>query len=148
MAIGDGSTYAPAGAPQLPNLLQAVQYAVRPTWRVAGVDYAGLGYASGTALKNPATISMAGVTVNTASKTITVTGNNVTLDGYDFSLNGGWHINNDGANTQITNSNFSLGSDSSIWSRSPSSNLYLGYCVIDCQNRCGLADNDEWQHSP
>src|SRR6476661_6921011 len=124
MAIDDGSTNAPTGAPQLPNLLSA--YAVRPAWQVAGVDYA-VGYSSGTALKAPATISMPGVSVNTTSKTITIAGNNVTLDGYDFS---GWHINNDGANMQITNSNFSLGSDSSIWSRSSSSNLYIGYCVI------------------
>ena len=38
MAINDGSANAPAGSPQLPNLL--VTYgANRPAWNVAGVDY-------------------------------------------------------------------------------------------------------------
>ena len=36
--LGDGSANAPAGTPQLPNLLNG--YAVRPPWEVAGVDYA------------------------------------------------------------------------------------------------------------
>src|SRR5262245_49447318 len=99
--LGDGSANAPAGAPQLPNLFSG--YALRPPWEVAGVNYA-VGYEPSTALNNPATISMPGVSVNTTNKTITVTGNNVTLDGYDFSLNGGWGVVVQGANTTILNS--------------------------------------------
>ena len=121
----DGSANAPAGAPQRPNLLDS--YAVRPTWDVAGVDY-HVGVPEGLALKNPAAISIPGVTVNTANKNITVTGNNVTLDGYDFS---GWGVSVQAANTRIVNSKFA---GDGIWGTSTSSNLYVGYCVIDGQN--------------
>ncbi|MBB4382509.1 hypothetical protein, partial [Bradyrhizobium sp. SBR1B] len=77
---GDGLANAPANTPQLPNLLSG--YSVRPTWNVAGVDYA-VGYASGTILKTPSTISMAGVSVDSANHIINVSGSNVTLSGYD-----------------------------------------------------------------
>jgi hypothetical protein len=73
-------------------------------------------------------ISIPGVTVDTTNKTISVTGNNVTLDGYDFS---GWGITVQAANTQIINSK--LAGDG-IWGTSTSSNLYIGYCVLDGQN--------------
>jgi hypothetical protein len=105
MAINDGSANAAVGSPQLPNLLSG--YAVRPAWQVAGVDYA-VGPTS-TPLKDPATISMAGVSVDTATRTINITGNNVTLSGYDFSLHGGYQVSTYGANTTITNSNFAVG---------------------------------------
>jgi hypothetical protein len=36
-SINDGSANAPAGTPELPNLLK--NYAARPSWQVAGVDY-------------------------------------------------------------------------------------------------------------
>ncbi len=111
--LGDGSANAPAGTPQLPNLLNG--YAVRPPWEVAGVDYA-VGVPSGTVLKNPSTISMPGVSVNTSTHTIGITGNNVTLNGYDFSLNGGWAvlITGGATNTVIENSNFVLGSNNNV----------------------------------
>ena len=51
--LGDGSANAPAGAPQMSTLLSG--YAVRPSWNVAGVDYA-VGVPAGTALKDPNTI--------------------------------------------------------------------------------------------
>src|SRR5580704_14153846 len=41
--LGDGSANAPSGPAQLPNLLNG--YAARPSWYVAGVDYA-VGYGS------------------------------------------------------------------------------------------------------
>jgi hypothetical protein len=129
VTLGDGSANAPAGTPQLPNLLNG--YAVRAPWMVAGVDYA-VGVPSGTTLKNPSTISMAGVSVNTTSHVVTVTGNNVTLNGYDFSLNGGWQVYISGAsNTVIENSNFSVGSNNSIipvQSNATASNLTVQYC--------------------
>ena len=103
-------------------------YATRPPWEVAGVDYA-VGVPAATVLKNPALISMAGVTVNTKTHTITVTQSNVTLSGYDFSLSGGWEIVIDlgVTNTTISNSNFVVGSNQKmpIYARSGSGNLTL-----------------------
>ena len=129
--LGDGSANAPAGTPQMTNLLNG--YAVRPSWEVAGVDYA-VGIPSGTTLKDPSTISMAGVSVNTSSHVVTVTGNNVTLNGYDFSLNGGWEVYVSGAsNTVIENSKLLVGSNNlvPIQSNSAASNLTVEYNTID-----------------
>jgi hypothetical protein len=130
MAINDGSANALAGSPQLPNLLDGK--AARPPWQVAGVDYA-VGTPSGLALKDPATISMAGVTVDKVHKTITVTGNNVTLDGYDFSLSGGWGVTTNAANTSILDSRFVIGSNGNAPLRGSASatNLFVGYTTID-----------------
>src|SRR4051812_46092038 len=66
-----------SAAPQHPELLK--RYAVRPGWSVAGVDYA-VGAAS-TSLKDPAMISMAGVSIDTSSRTVAISGNNLMLDG-------------------------------------------------------------------
>src|SRR5262249_15001864 len=80
--LGDGSANAPSGTPQAPNLLSGE--AVRPSWMVAGVDYAvGPNH---TPSLDPATINMPGVSVNNTTRMVDVSGNNVTLDGYDFSL--------------------------------------------------------------
>jgi len=106
--LGDGSANAPAGTPQLPTLLNG--YAVRPSWNVAGVDYY-VGVPTGTVLKNPDTIRMAGVSVNTTSHTVTITGNNITLSGYDFSLEGGWQVYVAGNNDTIEDCNFAVGSN-------------------------------------
>ena len=131
MSYQDGSSNAPAGTPQMPNLLNG--NAERPPWEVAGVDYA-VGIPSGTTLKDPSTISMAGVSVNTSSHVVTVTGNNVTLNGYDFSLNGGWEVYVSGAsNTVIENSKFLVGSNNlvPIQSNSAASNLTIEYNTMD-----------------
>src|SRR5262249_38756091 len=45
--LGDGSANAPAGTPELPNLFAGE--AARPSWEVAGVDYA-VGIPTGTVL--------------------------------------------------------------------------------------------------
>jgi hypothetical protein len=131
MAVNDGSANASVGSPQHSNLLDSYG-ANRPAWEVAGVDY-HVGVPEGLALKNPATISMAGVSVNTTTKIVTVTGNNVTLDGYDFSLNGGWQVSVQAANTTITNSNFLIGSNNlaPIVSTAAASNMTVSYCTID-----------------
>ena len=121
----DGASDAAICKVQYPYLLD--RYKARPGWRVAGVNYC-VGYPADTALKDPPTISMRGVTVDTANKTITVTGNNVTLNGYDLS---GWGVSVQAANTRIVNSKFA---GNGIWGTSTSSNLYVGYCVIDGQN--------------
>jgi hypothetical protein len=125
----DGSANAPAGSPQMPSLLSG--YVARAPWEVAGVDYA-VGIPSGTVLKNPSTISMAGVSVS--GSVVTVTGNNVTLNGYDFSLNGGWQVYISGAsNTVIENSKFLVGSNNHvpIQTNGAASNLTVQYNIID-----------------
>ena len=123
--LGDGSANAPAGAPQLPNLLSG--YAAQPSWNVAGVDYA-VGIPSGTVLKDPSTISMPGVSVDLADHVINVSGSNVTLNGYDFSGDGGWEVSvNSGSNITIENCNFAVGSNdnSPIYVTSAASNVTI-----------------------
>ena len=126
--LGDGSAMAPAGTPQLPNLLNG--YAVRPPWKVAGVDYA-VGIPAGTVLKNPTTINMTGVSIN--GNVIYITGNNVTLDGYDFSLNGGYSVVVEGANDTVKDLNFAIGSSSqgSVGMTSTASNFTFEYNVMN-----------------
>ena len=129
--LGDGSANAPAGSPELPTLLNG--YVVRPSWYVAGVDYA-VGVAAGTSLLDPATISMAGVSVNTSTRSITVYGNNVTLSGYDFSLHGGYYVYITGANDTIKSSNFALGANTTSYlidGAPTSSNMTIEDCTMD-----------------
>ena len=81
---GDGLAGAPAGTPQYPNLLSA--YAIRPTWNVAGVDYA-VGVPAGLVLKDPTIDSLpSGCSYNGGTTTVNCSGNNITLQGYDFTL--------------------------------------------------------------
>ncbi|WP_275173813.1 Ig-like domain-containing protein [Bradyrhizobium sp. CSS354] len=115
---------------QLPNLLDG--YSTRPSWNVAGVDYA-VG-ATSTSLKDPATISMAGVSIDTSSRTITISGNNITLDGYDFSLHGGYQVTVAGSNATISNSNFAIGANQGsylVYGTSGASNLTLAHNTFD-----------------
>ncbi len=130
MAINDGSANAPVGVAQLPNLLSGE--AVRPPWQVAGVDYA-VGNPTNITLKDPSSISMAGVTVDKVNHIVTVTGNNVTLDGYDFSLSGGWGVVTKAANTSILDSKFVVGANANapIQGTTTASNLVVGYTSID-----------------
>ena len=108
------------------------KYRVRPSWRVAGVDYC-VGYRPTNVLQDPAAASMAGVTVDKTRKIVTVTGNNVTLDSYDFSLGGGWGVSVRAANTSILNSKFVVGSNANppIQGTTAASNLYVAYSTID-----------------
>jgi hypothetical protein len=115
---------------QHPTLLSV--YAVRPPWCVAGVDYA-VGPRS-TPTKDPAMISMPGVSVDPSTRTVIVTGNNVTLDGYDFSLHDGYQVAVSGANVTITDSKFALGTNTGgylIWGGSTATNLTIQYCTMD-----------------
>ncbi len=102
----DGAAGAASGIAQLPRLLDG--YAARPPWSVAGVDYA-VGVPAGTALKDPASLAMAGVRVDAATHTVRVSGDHVRLNGYDFSLEGGWNVYVDGADDVIEDSNFKVG---------------------------------------
>jgi hypothetical protein len=110
ISLGDGSANAPSGTPQLSNILSG--YAARPGWNVAGVDY-HVGTPSGTALKDPSSISMAGVSVDKSAHIVTVSNSNVTLDGYDFGLGGGWQVDivNNANNITIENSHFQVGAN-------------------------------------
>jgi T5SS/PEP-CTERM-associated repeat protein len=110
-SYADGKAGAPAGTPQMPNLLAS--YPVRPPWQVAGVDYA-VGVPTESGLKDPATISMPGVNVEAGEGSIFVTGNNVTLSGYDFSLEGGWTIYVTGSNDAIDDNYFKVSTNNSV----------------------------------
>lgn len=125
---GDGAVNAPIGPAQKPNLFSGMK--IRPPFKVAGVDYA-VGIPAGTTLKSPASISMAGVSVNSSSRVVSVTGANVTLDSYDFS---NWTVETSAANTRIIRSKFFVGP---VVGLKGSSNLYVGYCVIDANNTQG-----------
>jgi hypothetical protein len=129
--LRDGSANAPAGAAQLPTLLNG--RAARPAWNVAGVDYA-VGYASDTILRDPSTISMAGVSVDKINHVVNVSGNDVALDGYDFSLDGGWGVSvSGGTNVTIQNSNFVVGRNGNtpIYVRPSASNVTIQNNLID-----------------
>lgn len=129
-STGDGSNAAQACSPQRPSLLAG--YVKRPSWRVAGVDYC-VGYASNLVLKNPAAIAMAGVAVDSTRRLIRITGPSITLDGYDFS---GWYIQSESSNARIVNSKFlSAGSGNPIIGMQSSTNLYVGYSIIDGNNK-------------
>lgn len=131
--VNDGSSGAPDCKAQHPDILK--RYKVRPDWRVAGVDYC-VGTSRSAVLKNPATISMPGVSIDPRNQTIAVTGDDVTLDGYDFSAEGGWSVFVQAANTRIVNSRFAIGARNNppVYSnpaKGMPSNLYVGYSVID-----------------
>ena len=132
VTLGDGSANAPTGAAQLPTLLSG--YLARPSWYVAGVDYA-VGYGS-TSLTDWQSISISGVTVNKSTNTVTITGNNVNLNGIDFSLHGGAQLIVNGSNDVVSNCNFLYGStmasqgDYEIISGS-GKNLTIEDCVLD-----------------
>lgn len=131
----DGSAGAPPGAPQFPSLRSAYATAPKkfPAFHVPGVDYhVGIDrnkYPTNGSLKNPASISMAGVSVS--GHQVTVTGANVVLDGYDFSLNGGYGISSSGANLTVSNSNFLIGSALQLPIRQDGNGLTVLQCEID-----------------
>jgi hypothetical protein len=128
--LGDGSVNAPNCKIPHPSLLQA--YRVRPPWRVAGVDYC-VGYPMSKTLKDPATLSMAGVTVDDVHKLITVTRNGAVLDGYDFSRDGGWGVSVKAKNVSILNSRFVVGSNANppIRGTEEAANLTVAYTLVD-----------------
>jgi len=103
-----GSANVPTGVAQFSSLLSG--YRTRPEWKVAGVDYY-VGTPSGAALKDPTTISIAGVSVDSSAHVITVKVSNVTLSGYNFGLNGGWQVNvvNNASDVTIRDSYFRVG---------------------------------------
>jgi hypothetical protein len=106
----NASLIAQNSEPQFPKMLEG--YAIRPPWKVAGVDYY-VGVPPGIALKTPTTISMTGVSVDSLTHVVTISTSNVTLNGYDFSADGGWQIavTNKARNVTIRNSFFKVGAN-------------------------------------
>lgn len=123
---GDGSAAAPSGTPQYSNLLAG--YAVRPSWRVAGVDYA-VGAHPGVVRKVPAAGNLPpGAELRVGA--IYVTGNNVTLSGYDLT---GWTVMiMDSAQGTVTITDCVATSNVNIRSTvGATANLVVTYCTLD-----------------
>jgi transposase len=80
-SVDDGSTGASPGTAQHPMLLD--NYAARPPWKVAGVDYA-VGLPAGIVLKLPTEENLPIGTI-LRSEAIYVVGKDITLDGYNLS---------------------------------------------------------------
>ena len=123
---GDGSAGAPGGAAQLPHLLDS--YATRPSWQVAGVDYA-VGVNQGVTLKIPTAGNLPpGVTLGNG--VINVDGSNVTLNGYDLT-NYTVMIKSDASGT-ITISNCAATTGVNIRSTvGATANLVVQNCTLD-----------------
>jgi hypothetical protein len=126
----DGSVGAPLATPQMPHLLDG--YAVRPPWKVAGVDYA-VGIPASVALTDWKTITIPGVTRDANS--VRISASNVVLDGVDFSLHSGASVVVDAvANAILQNCKFG-GSSFKVISTgiidSAAVNLIVRNCVFD-----------------
>jgi len=137
--LDDGSVKAPKGKPQLPQLLSG--YAIRPPWRVAGVDYA-VGPQQGVTLKDPTTISIPGVSLDYSHHWILITQNDTTLDGYDFTLSGGWTIVIQAANVTIRNFKISIADghpQDPIETFAPANNITLEYGLVDGARAAGAS---------
>ena len=123
---GDGSAAAPSGTPQYADLLDG--YAVRPSWQVAGVDYA-VGAHPGVVLKVPTAGNLPPGT-ELSDGAIYVTGNNVTLSGYD--LTGLTVMITDSATGTVTITDCVATSNVNIRSTvTATANLVVTYCTLD-----------------
>ena len=136
----DGSVGAPSASIQLPTLLSG--YAVRPPWKVAGVDYA-VGYSTGTTLNDPASASITGCVYSSGAHTFTCSTAGVTVSNLDFSLHSGISLACRAANLLIENNNFgnSGGNISPIVDESGCSNPTIINNVIDGGGSAGDASN-------
>ncbi|RFB81076.1 Ig-like domain-containing protein [Methylovirgula sp. 4M-Z18] len=123
---GDGSIGAAGGVLQEPGLLN--NYASRPAWQVAGVDYA-VGVTPNTVLQTPTVNDLpAGVTLGQG--VIYVDGNNVTLNGYDLT-NYTVMVNSDATGT-VTISNCAATTGVNIRSTvDATANLVVQNCTFD-----------------
>src|SRR5262249_49912615 len=122
--LGDGSANAPTGTPQYPHLLDlnspstqtfGETYVTRPSWNVAGVDYA-VGIKSGITLRDPTPggvldPALAALGCSLSGANIFVNASNVTISGWDFSLHGGYSLKIEGDNDTVANNRFALGAN-------------------------------------
>jgi len=137
-ALDDGSENAPTGTVQHPTLLSG--YALRPPWKVAGVDYY-VGIPSGTTLTDWKNLSGPGITVEASSGFVRVDGTSgVVFNGVDFSLHGGALLAfyNNSPNGVVKNCNFAVTSSLTslytvgvITADSSSPGLTVTDCTID-----------------
>ena len=107
----DGSSEAPAGEPQHPDLLKV--YGTRPPCEVAGVDY-HVGIAAGTRLKDPSVEPWGGTLLYAPKQhAVRCTGpGDGVIDGYDFSLHDGLAVLNVSCSKlTIRNSKFLVGAN-------------------------------------
>ena len=127
----------PSTGAQHPALLAG--YALRPPWKVAGVDYA-VGVPAMTVLTDWQSLSGPGITVNATARPPLVrvdNTSNVVISGVDFSLHGGATIAFiNSPNPTVTNSNFGgtnlpLVAGSVIYADRYSPNLTVSYNTID-----------------
>ena len=121
---------APSERGQFSGMLS--NYPIRPSWPVAGIDYA-VGVPAGLPLQDPATMSVPGTSIDAAQHLIYITGDNVVLDGFDFSLEGGWGLYVEGAYDVIIRCNFKVGENNvvPISAGTSASNLSVLRSTID-----------------
>ena len=121
----DGSANAPTGAAQFPGLLD--QFAHKPAWKVAGVDYrVGSNYAPHT---DAANIRMVGVSVNAGSKYISIDADNIELEGVDFT---NWYLIVRGKNAHVHDCLFRLGSSAAWYAAQVyGDDFTIEYCEVD-----------------
>jgi hypothetical protein len=108
----DGSSGAPAGAPQYPSLLSGYAAAINGAkglgCKVAGVDYA-VGAPAAVQLKDPTAMPLpSGCSLSGSA--VTCTGNGIVISGWSFALHGGMQLAVSGANIVITGNQFAVGS--------------------------------------
>jgi hypothetical protein len=129
----DGSTNAPtvAAGAQLPTILNS--YAVRPPWKIAGVDYP-VGIPDGVSFKDPTTATLpSGCGYNGAEKLVGCS-SQATITGYDFCNTasgevGLYYTGATGTTLTVTNSNFCGGGNKiqPIQSASNAGNIVVTY---------------------
>jgi len=122
---GDGCPGAPAGTPQLPNLLNS--YLVRPSWNVAAVDY-HVGIPTGTVLTDwqamtPTSLGNPGGSVSFGpNNVITIGSGSYTFNNIDFSQHGGASL--------FTNSATAMTFNNCNWAYSTQLTGFT-YCIQD-----------------
>ena len=100
----------------IPSTQTLAEYVTRPSWNVAGVDYA-VGIQSGVTLKDPGVnaanliAALGSGNVSFSGAMVHLNGNNLTIEGWDFSLHGGYGVEVAGDNNTISNNNFALGAN-------------------------------------
>ena len=130
--IDDGSTGAVSAVSQHSNLFDESADHSRPTWKVAGVDYA-VGVPPGLALKDPVVDGLpAGAVLDVAAKLVRVNASGVVLEGYDWSRGGFGIAIGAVSGVRVTRCQFGhLAAGVVVQAGVGSSDLYFGYNDVD-----------------